>query len=216
MKVCAIADQHGLLPDIPECELLVIAGDICPIFNHELDFQFLWLNDNFRQWLECVPARRIVGIAGNHDFVFEADQHPKDLPWSYLCDSGVEVNDLFLWGTPWTPNLPSWAFQKNPPLADTHFEETVPRHTDILLTHGPPYGRGDWVPPGRFSVEGEHVGYKGLLPIISRIGGPMEVITGHIHEARGTWKYSGTTIRNVALVDDNYERGDRDPVVFDA
>lgn len=214
MKVCAIADQHGLLPEVPKCELLVIAGDVCPVHDHNLDFQYVWLQDNFRKWLEEVPARRIVGIAGNHDFVFEAEQYPKDLPWSYLCDSGVEVNDAYVWGTPWTPNLPSWAFQMNDDVsAEAHFGH-IPRHTDILLTHGPPYGRGDYVPPGRFSRDGEHVGYKALLPTLQDLT-PCEVITGHIHEARGTWTYAGCSIRNVALVDDNYERNGRRVVEFD-
>lgn len=217
MKICAIADQHGLLPDIPECDLLCIAGDICPVdMPHDPATQAGWLDTNFRAWLEAVPARRVVGIAGNHDFVFEAKEHPRDLKWTYLIDSAMEFEGLTVYGTPWVPNLPRWAFSmEDDGTAAGYWKRTIPSDVDILMSHGPPYGRGDYVPAGRYSRDGEHVGYKTLLSAL-REKRPKVLLTGHIHEARGTWKFAGTTIRNVALVDDKYERGNRDPVVFDA
>jgi DNA repair exonuclease SbcCD nuclease subunit len=69
--IYALADIHGQLPDwrdCPECDLLLIGGDICPDMLPE--DQFRWLNQVFRTWLERVPARNIVGIAGNHDLTF--------------------------------------------------------------------------------------------------------------------------------------------------
>jgi Icc-related predicted phosphoesterase len=212
MKIVLISDQHGLLPEVPECDLLCIAGDICPVsLPHDPATQAGWLDTNFRRWLEEVPADRVVGIAGNHDFVFEAKEHPRDMRWTYLIDSGMEYEGVKVWGTPWVPNLPRWAFsleriERNPFAA-------IPEGIDILLSHGPPYGRGDFVPPGRYSREGEHVGAKSLLTTI-KDKQPRLLVCGHIHEDRGRWRYSNTTIRNVALVDDNYERGARDPVVL--
>ena len=84
------------MPDIPPCDLLLIGGDITPLHDHKLSFQAEWLDTVFRAWLENVPARKIFGVAGNHDFVFqhEPDWVPKDLAWNYLQDSGCEWEGL--------------------------------------------------------------------------------------------------------------------------
>src|SRR5580658_8754431 len=95
-RIVAISDQHGVLPEIPACDLLLIAGDVCPVSNHAIDFQAAWLAAEFRQWLKCVPARKSVFIAGNHDFVFEQRSGflPPSFPATYLQDSGIEWEGL--------------------------------------------------------------------------------------------------------------------------
>ena len=59
MIICAVSDLHGQLPDIPKCDLLLIAGDVCPVTNHSLDFQEHWLDTEFRWWLKKIPAKKI-------------------------------------------------------------------------------------------------------------------------------------------------------------
>src|SRR5438105_13436782 len=100
MKIAALSDLHGQLPrNIPACDLLLLAGDLTPVTNHGLNFQRDWLDGEFRFWLKRLPARKIVGIAGNHDLIFEhsADLVPADLPWTYLQDSGITWEGLNIW-----------------------------------------------------------------------------------------------------------------------
>src|SRR3954452_2707665 len=101
--IVAVSDLHGTLPAIPPCDLLLIAGDICPVTNHGVAFQAQWLHREFCDWLKKVPARKTVFIAGNHDFVFEQAKEllPRNWPATYLQDSGIRWEGLNIWGTPW-------------------------------------------------------------------------------------------------------------------
>ena len=112
MKIVAASDLHGMLPAVPPCDLLLLGGDLCPLKDHSSRRQADWLDTTFRFWLASVPARKIVGVAGNHDFVFQNDPDwvPRDLPWTYLQDSGCEWEGLRFWGTPWQPWFFDWAF----------------------------------------------------------------------------------------------------------
>jgi Icc-related predicted phosphoesterase len=200
-KIVAISDQHGVLPDIPACDLLLIAGDNCPIASHNVDFQEAWLRREFRQWLELVPARKIVFIAGNHDFVFEQRSNflPADYPATYLQDSGIEWEGLRIWGTPWQPWFFDWAFNlQEPDLARKW--QLIPAGTDILVVHGPPRDYGDGVPE-RTGVR--HTGSPSLLERI-RLIQPKLVVFGHIHEGRGEWQIEGTVLANVTILDESY------------
>src|SRR5262249_21134781 len=78
MKIVAVADLPGTLPDTPDCDLLLLGGDLCPLRDHSLRFQQEWLAGPFARWLAELPARHIIGVAGNHDFLLE--QRPDLLP----------------------------------------------------------------------------------------------------------------------------------------
>ena len=135
IKIVAVSDMHGYLPDnIPPCDLLLLAGDLTPVQNHGIQFQAEWLEGPFRSWLRRQPARKIVGIAGNHDFIFEhaADVVPTDLPWTYLQDSYLMWEGLKIWGTPWQPTFFDWAFNGNP--------EKLQRQWDLI-----PEDRLEWI-----------------------------------------------------------------------
>lgn len=202
--IAATADLHGHLPAIPDCDLLLIAGDITPAVSHDVDFQAQWLDHEFRRWLEAVPATHVVGIAGNHDFVFQraADRVPADLPWIYLEDDDAVIDGVRFWGSPWTPWFYNWAFNApdNDPdeeFLKRHYEQ-APDEADVLVVHGPPAGYGD-----RTTV-GESVRSWAFLAALDRVK-PTLAVFGHIHEDRGVWTRGGTTLANVSAVDRLYE-----------
>jgi Icc-related predicted phosphoesterase len=196
MRVCAVSDLHGFLPEVPPCELLLIAGDICPLHDHSPLGQAEWLDSDFRAWLEWLPMP-VVAVWGNHDFIGE--QAPflvPRLPWTLLQDSAVEIDGWKVYGSPWQPRFLDWAFNLDEPELERKWA-VIPDDTDILLLHGPPYGYGDWV--GR----GEHTGSPSLLRRVQEVR-PRLVVYGHIHEGRGEWQADGVTLANVTLVDAAY------------
>src|SRR5438105_7858352 len=111
MKIVALSDLHGQLPrNIPACDLLLLAGDLTPVTNHGLNFQASWLDGEFRSWLKHLPSRKIVGIAGNHDLIFEhaPEKVPGDLPRTYLPESGIPWHGVHIWATPCQPGMCGW------------------------------------------------------------------------------------------------------------
>jgi Icc-related predicted phosphoesterase len=204
MKIVAIADQHGILPAVPPCDLLLLGGDLCPVENHRVAFQAEWLDRNFRRWLDSLThVRKIVGVAGNHDWIFQTDPErvPKGLRWEYLQDSGTEFEGFKIWGSPWQPVFFDWAFNLGPDQLKEKWA-LIPEGTDILVLHGPPLGFGDAVP--RRGEVVEHCGCPHLAQRISELQ-PRLAIFGHVHEGRGQWRHGRTLLANVSLVDVHYQ-----------
>ena len=145
MRIAATSDLHGHLPQIPDCDVLVVAGDIGPPYGwyHERSrTAWEWLEGDFSDWIRSTPAR-VVGIAGNHDLPMERNEdRAKDLPWTYLSDSGCEIDGIKFWGSPWTPTFGEWAFMEGDFRLAARWAK-IPADTDVLLTHGPPYGFAD-------------------------------------------------------------------------
>jgi Icc-related predicted phosphoesterase len=210
MKIVALADLHGWLPsNIPECDVLVIAGDICPYQDHSYWYQKNWLAGNFNDWLKAQPARNIVGVAGNHDIIFEEHLKGSTLPkleWDYLCDSCVIIDHVKFYGHPWTKEFCEWAFNKKEwDLVEK--DEMIPDDTNVLVTHGPPYGILDTtrsvmeMKDGR--IQREYLGSKSLKKRVNELKELKLHIFGHIHLGYGMIKPNDTTFINASLVIDN-------------
>ncbi len=199
MNIAAISDLHGYLPDTPPCDLLLIGGDVCPVYDHGLDFQRRWLETELAPWLSRQPAESIVGIAGNHDFVAEVDEElMRSLPWSYLVDETARVDGLAVHGSPWTVTFMDWAFMRGDDELASMWAR-IPEDTDVLVTHGPPFGHGDLV------INGNRGGSVSLLHRLEELPQLRLHICGHIHEGGGTRSQVGTVeVVNVSYVDFDY------------
>lgn len=215
MSIYATSDLHGQLPPIPgDCDLLLIAGDICPDYftqryigsDIRLDkgaqHQAKWFNNEFRDWCKDV---RTVATWGNHDFLgehwFLVDH---DHPCTLLRDRET-VQGLRIYGTPWVPNLPFWAFYGDERKLEVR-AAAIPWGLDVLMTHGPPANCGDRIPAG--SKYGNlhkdiFVGDATLNDAIERAR-PFRTICGHIHEGRGYHYIEDNVVINVSAVDEDY------------
>lgn len=210
MKICAIADLHGNLPELPEADLIIIAGDIVPAAFPYSDpvVQSGWINHSFAEWTHSLKCGELVYIAGNHDWVFEKMPglvDHKKIRGHYLYNSAITLLGKKIWGSPWTPWFNDWAF--NFPQGQKGLEQaqdlwkTIPDDVDIVITHGPIYGYGDLV-----ATESIRVGDKNLKNRLFELKDLQLHICGHIHEGSGIWRIENTKAytANTTFVDETY------------
>lgn len=198
LKIVAISDLHGKLPAIPECDLLLIGGDICPCRGSQqsgITFQSFWLRGEFEPWLRDVPAKHVVATWGNHDWIGERAPERVRLPWTMLVDQSTELFGLKIYGTPWQPVFFDWAFNLTEPQLERKWA-AIPDDTDILLLHGPPHGIGDMADSG-------HVGSPSLRRRVSEVK-PRLAVFGHIHSGYGVYEVGGSKLVNASLLDESY------------
>lgn len=215
MKIAALSDMHGLLPDvktIEKSELFIIAGDIFPTnIQHNISACREWYMSTFLDWVDLLPVKKVIVVGGNHDFFFE---HFKSLAINslhyarpeitkkivYLQDESYDYNGLKIYGTPWCENLWRWAFFA----ADTLDKyKNIPKELDILITHQPPR-IGDVGVSDIGTAFEENYGSQNLADVIDarRI---KKVICGHVHSGvHGGINHGHTTIYNVSYVDEGY------------
>ena len=93
-RIVCTADLHENLIEIPDCDVLLIAGDISFAFKGDLAAKQAFLAGPFSESLDRVPAAEIVLVAGNHDQSIEASGLPPGLRCHYLEDEGTELFGL--------------------------------------------------------------------------------------------------------------------------
>jgi predicted phosphodiesterase len=185
-------------------DILICAGDISSRgYTNELEGFFKWYDniDNYDHK---------IFIAGNHDFGFQDDPDKiKGLltgykTIDYLQDEYMGIQDgdeseLKIWGSPWQPEFHNWAF--NLPRGEKIKEkwDLIPNDVDILITHGPAFGKLDYVP-----YDGLNVGCEELLKKIEEVK-PKLHISGHIHEGFGYVFNGETHFFNAAVLNGRYE-----------
>ena len=213
-RIVSISDTHGSHWDIkvPDGDILVHAGDLCSQGKLVDVLDFL-------RWFNTHPHTHKIFIAGNHDWIFEQDpnfyrivrmEFPK---LTYLQDEGCEVEGLKFWGSPHQPRFYNWAFNKDRGEEIKRYWDMIPEGTDVLITHGPPYGICDEAYRVGFDIT-EHVGCKDLFDATLRIA-PKLHIFGHIHYS-GQTQYVApkTTYANVSMLNEAYLVWGK-PTIFD-
>jgi Icc-related predicted phosphoesterase len=189
LTIVVLSDTHELHRevDVPPGDLLIHAGDFT------MDSRNAEKLIDFNEWLGYLPHSFRIAIPGNHDFAVEDPSRRQLLTnATLLINECVEVMGLKIWGSPATP-LFGEAFGVATERGRADLYSRIPADTDILVTHGPPYGILDRVPGSDY-----HQGCRELLAAVRRVR-PMLHVFGHVHEGNGTFSTPDTLFVNAAL-----------------
>lgn len=211
MKIVLISDLHGKHDDLtkllpPTADMIICAGDISMFGNMNTINSFIYWFSNLDQY------KYKIFIAGNHDRYFE-DHHYLALTMIpenviYLENSGVTINGVYIYGSPIQPTFFNWAFNVDRGEPIKKYWDMIPDHTDILVTHGPPYGVLD---ASRFNQDSgtvgdavNHAGCEELSKAVFDRVKPSLHLFGHIHPGYGKIKKEEIWFVNASNVDEKY------------
>lgn len=231
MRVIALSDQHGYLPEVPPCDLLLVAGDNCPDWfpddvtaaptpgngwriektgmveaRRDATRQVEWFAKVWLPWRRRQPATFCVLTWGNHDYCGrQINQRPGlvrlDDATVSVVDAEVACGPLRVYLTPWSSQYRDWAFVEPDPVLRDVYA-AIPPELDILVSHQPPAGYCDL--GEKQGVRG-HFGSEALIDVIDQTQ-PRIVVCGHLHGGYGIEALDeATTIYNVAVLDEAYQ-----------
>lgn len=195
LKFIAISDTHGCHRqlDLPKGDVLLHAGDVCDQGNKNHIEDFL-------EWIKDLDFEYKILIRGNHDIDLNNRislldfEMPKGV--LQLDHSGVEINNIPIWGIPFPLN---WK---------TRTWETIPNNTQILMTHQPPYSILD-NPPFAPSI-----GSKKLLKKVKSVQ-PKVHLFGHIHASYGKKEVDNILFLNASAYKASKKKIINEPFVFE-
>lgn len=215
IKVCALSDMHGQLIDIEPCDLVLVCGDSVSLKMQRYDESTLeWYKNIFKPWAEKLPCKKVLWIAGNHDYMQGKAEEYRMIfsridKVTYLEDEGYIYNQddqiLKIWGTPWCRKFGTWHFMAKPEVLKEKFS-LIPENLDILMTHDAPYGCSDvlldksvfwWTP--------NHIGNPQLAEAIKEKK-PRYLVHGHLHSTNRDFEtMENTKVINVSILGEDYK-----------
>uniref|UniRef100_A0A915N9G7 Calcineurin-like phosphoesterase domain-containing protein n=1 Tax=Meloidogyne javanica TaxID=6303 RepID=A0A915N9G7_MELJA len=191
VRFVCISDTHEKMDEvldlIPDGDVLIHAGDVSAVIK-------------FNQQIGKLPHKVKIVIAGNHELGFEDGEEMSDRQLAglsmlgigkayelltnciYLCDRMIEVYGIKIYGAPWHP-MPGYSFYRQRGQALLQKWNQIPNKTDVLITHTPPLGHGDfnaWTKLG-----GMLAGCAELLNTVEYRVKPKYHVFGHIHQQHG-------------------------------
>ena len=202
IKIDCVSDLHGAYPVLYGGDLLIVAGDLTACDRLDQYAQFFI-------WLARQQYRKKVVRGGNHDGFFTG-VNPKEAAkelvgmggydFEYLCDSACEFEGYKIWGAPWTPIFYDWHFMLNRQDIAKKWA-LIPEDTDILITHGPPFGTLDTVSPRRT----HRCGCEELASRLEQLQDLKLHVFGHIHGSGLSYIKKGDTVFvNASILDEDY------------
>lgn len=210
IRIACISDTHnqhyGI--NIPECDILVHAGDFS-YMGTAIDV--IELNAWFGKLKASGKVKEIIAIAGNHDWICEKNPSYAASLFTnciYLNEQPAEVMGLKFFGSPIQPEFCNWAFNRKRGEEIARNWAKIPEDTQVLVTHGPPWGILDIVSDRPYStvVGPEHLGCLDLRKRLDELPQLKAHIFGHIHDSNGQHKTAdGKLFVNAAICDEGYK-----------
>ena len=219
MKIVGISDLHGILPLVPECDIVCICGDVSPIEYDRYVYKVQeWFQTQFFNWVRILPCKKVIFIGGNHDFLLtrywetatseiavlkpikdliaESDISDKLV---YLENEAYRFEGINFYVCPAVQYLPGWGFYT----ATGEEYDRIPDDCDVLLAHmAPAIGE-----VGRDLSLIRDFGSKKLAEVIRNRPNLRYALCGHIHDGdhTPTPTTEGPICINCAVLDNNYE-----------
>lgn len=211
MKLLHISDTHGFHKELPDrvfndIDVVIHSGDCSNWRDSARNYHEVF---DFLEWYKDVPVEHKIYVAGNHDTSIERrlinKRHFSDRGIVYLEHEVVEICDLKIFGSPYTPTFGEWSFMKSRETINRMWM-TLPTDIDVLVTHGPPKGVRDL--SEELNGDLKQCGDSALMKWIF-LYKPMAHLFGHIHDMKGInnqglskYSKSPTKFSNAACVTD--------------
>jgi hypothetical protein len=213
-KITFISDTHTkhnqITADLPGGDILIHAGDFMNAgYNpDEATGFFKWFDEinnydtkifiagNHDRWMENEPEKVKGLLTGYKTIDYLEDEELVDYGDGPNGDLGGNIR---MYGSPWQPEFYNWAF--NLPRHGKELKskwDAIPNNTDILITHGPPYGYLD-IPGGQCV----RVGCEILRERVDEFKPKINVF-GHIHGSHGYHFNGHTHFINASVLNEQY------------
>lgn len=190
LRLVLLSDTHELQAeaDVPPGEILIHAGDFTMFSRSARAIK------DFDRWLGELPHRSKIICPGNHEIFLQSDPSNRSLisNATVLINKGIEVAGLRVWASPVTRSGPAFCVRSDEDRRRLY--ASIPGDTDVLITHGPPYGILDCSPSSD-----QHQGDPVLLEAVQRVRPQLHVF-GHIHGGYGIVEGEHTTFANAAML----------------
>jgi calcineurin-like phosphoesterase family protein len=223
--------MHRSLKNIPNGDVLIHAGDLSDVGERNQI-------EGFVKWFKEQPHTHKIFIAGNHDRSFDPKFNKEPNPYwdietaskfnttkpfwlqdllkslegtnvHYLEDSGVTIDGVKFWGSPWTPwfHGDHWAFNKQRGAELKEVWNQIPFDADVVVSHG------GAARTGMLNVTADYleVGCEDLKSVISKLPNLKLHVHGHIHEGGGYFQNGNVLHLNASVVNERYNVV-RDPI----
>jgi Icc-related predicted phosphoesterase len=209
MKIVCISDTHCQIDKItiPEGDILIHAGDHSYGGSvEEMAVAIEKLAEKGKKF------KHIITICGNHDWLGEKSPSLMKTMCQYknivyLDHESTVVEGLVIFGSAYTPEFCSWAFNVPRGQELARKWNAIPDNADIVITHGPVHGILDTCP------DGFKAGCEELFKKLAQVK-PKLHVCGHIHDAYGMRLFNDTVFVNASICTEQY-KPTNEPIVIE-